>query len=196
MPPRSLLAAATAVLAFALPLPAAHASLLDLASCPSQPEEHPFTPWLDPAPYVLVPDGGLEAGGEGWTLSGATVVTGNEPFKVRAATDTRALSLPSGASATTPATCLREDRPTMRFFARRTALSPLSLLKVEVLLGDTALPIGVVAGDGSWAPTLPVPVLANLVASVDGGVPAAFRFTATGGSWRIDDVYVDPYVRH
>jgi hypothetical protein len=27
-------------------------------------------------------------------------------------------------------------------------------------------------------------------------VPAAFRFTAVGGSWRVDDVYVDPYVRH
>jgi hypothetical protein len=26
--------------------------------------------------------------------------------------------------------------------------------------------------------------------------PAALRFTAVGGSWSVDDVYVDPYVRH
>jgi hypothetical protein len=201
MSARSLLAAATVVLTLLFAVPAAHATLLDLASCPSATVEHPFSRWLDPAGYVLVPDGGFESKGRGWRLDGAGADTGNESFFVHNAADRRSLTVPAGASATTPATCLSLDRPTLRFIARRNGPSLLTALRVEVLFADAtgavrASPVGLVAGGNAWSPTLQMTVIANLVATLEGAAPAAFRFTALGGGWQIDDVYVDPYVRH
>ena len=201
MSARSLLAAATVVLVSLLCVPAAHATLLDLASCPNPSVEYPFTRWLDPAAYVPVPDGGLEAKARGWSLGSTAVDPGNESYYVSSATDKRLLTVPAGASATTAATCVSADRPTVRFFARRASGGALSALRVDVLftgpLGTVAeAPVGVVGGGSSWAPTLPMTVLANLAGTLDGAAPAAFRFTASGGTWQLDDVYVDPYVRH
>ena len=39
-----------------------------------------FSAWGDLHPYYLVPNGGLESGSNGWSLRGASVVYGNEPF--------------------------------------------------------------------------------------------------------------------
>ena len=165
--------------------------------------EQPFLPWLDPMHYVLAPDGAFEQGAKGWRLSsGAKVVSGNEPFHVRGAADARSLSLPSGSSATSPAMCIGVDAPTLRLFAVN-AGSVLSTLKVEVthrnLLGLTVTtPVGIVAGGSSWQPTLPLPLLANVLSLnvlANQTTQVSFRFTPLGssGSWRIDDVYVDPF---
>jgi hypothetical protein len=186
-----LILGALAILA--LPGPA-HA-----AGCPDQPLARTFQPWLDPAWYVAAPDGGLEAGADGWTLGGgAAVVAGNEPFYVGDRGDARSLALPPGASATTPEICIGVEHPTLRFFARNTG-SAASGLAVSVvfrdLLGEQhSLPVGVIAAGDEWAPTPVVPVIVNLL-SLLGDQQVAFRFTALDdrGEWTIDDVYVDPY---
>lgn len=199
---RGLIAAAAAVAVLAV-APAAQAGplLSQLGgSCPAQPLEQPFLRWLDPLRYTLVGGGSFEAGAPGWALSKSVVVSGNEPFFVRGAGDSRSLSLPRGSSATTPAQCASVDRPILRFFARRTGGTLLSTLEVEVLfeapLTGTVLklPVGVVALNTGWAPSLPMPVLANLPALLPGAqTPVAFRFTPVGSaSWTIDDVYLDP----
>src|SRR5438105_980051 len=56
----------------------AHAGLLDaLSGCPSTPPATAaFARFLDPLPYVPLPDGGFESGADGWSLGGASVVTG------------------------------------------------------------------------------------------------------------------------
>jgi hypothetical protein len=96
--------------------------------------------------------------------------------------------------------CVTPAHPTLRFLARN-AGSPTGVLGVEALFEDLAgreqsLPIGVVAGGDSWMPTVPMPIVANLLALLPGGqTSVAFRFTARGGDWRIDDVYVDPYCK-
>jgi hypothetical protein len=57
-----------------------------------------------------------------------------------------------------------------------------------------SLPIGVVLAGGSWQPTLPFPVIASLLPLLPGAqTPVAFRFTPVGGSFQVDDVYVDPW---
>jgi hypothetical protein len=105
----------------------------------------------------------------------------------------RSLALPAGASATTAPMCIGVEHPTIRLFARNTG-SVTSVLGVSVvfrsLLGHQELPIGVVAAGSRWAPTLVMPVAANLLSD-----RAAFRFTPLDdrGEWTIDDVYVDPY---
>jgi len=178
----------------------AHAGLLaqSAGKCPTLSSKQVFRPWLDVAQYVPAPGGTAEST-TGWKLEGgAKLVAGNEPWKV-AGSGTRSLALPAGAKATTSAACVGLGHPTMRFFAKRTSGTVLSTLKVEVLfdgLGGLvkSLPIGVVLGGSNWQPTLPFPVVANLLPLLPGQMtPVAFRFTAVGGTWQVDDVYVDPW---
>ena len=181
--------------------PQAQAGLLveSAGSCAEQPLERPFLRWLDPFSYTLVPGGAFEGEATGWTLAGSSVGAGNEPFLVRSRTDSGSLSLPAGSSATSATLCVGLFHPTMRFFARSSGGSLLSTLQVDVLFetasGQVAsLPIGVVPAYRSWQPTLPAPVLANLLPLLPGAqTPVAFRFTPRGSAnWTIDDVYVDP----
>ncbi len=202
LPLRVLLAVAAVAGAFAV-APTANAGLL-VASAPSCAEEvleQPFKRWLDPLRYHVVPGGTFEQGAPGWSLSSnAKVVDGNESFNVHGAGERKSLSLPAGSTATTPVMCARLDKPVMRFFAKSSGgLLSLSTLAVEVLFetrgGQVAsLPAGVVLPNTKWQPTLPLPVLASLLALLPGEqTPVAFRFRPIGSaSWNIDDVYFDP----
>jgi hypothetical protein len=68
----------------------------------------------DTADYSLAPGGNFESGTAGWTLSnGAKVVTGNETLGV--SSGSKALQLPLGGSATSPAFCVDESNPHFRF---------------------------------------------------------------------------------
>ena len=195
---------AVAGLAFALAAPAGAVASEGLGgSCPPAAYEQPFTPWLDLADYVPVPNGGFETGAAGWSLTGeATVISENESFYVGGTRDSRSLSLPPGASATTSSVCVDVRSPDLRFFVRRSG-SLLSTLRVEVLYTDLlgqsrALTVALLAGESSWQPTPQVAFLANLTALplvTDGTTSVAFRFTPLGSSseWTIDDVYVDPF---
>jgi hypothetical protein len=119
---------------------------------------------------------------------------------VHGADERRSLSLPPGSAATTASMCVGVGHPTLRLFARNRG-SVLSPLLVEVLFEDAlglqrALPVGMLAAGPEWAPTLPLPVVANLLPLLPGERTAVrFRFTPAGGGgeWQIDDVYVDPY---
>jgi hypothetical protein len=179
----------------------ANAQLLG-GACGDRQFSRPFLRWLDPMQYTLTPDGGFESGARGWTLKGgASVVSGNEPWKVRGASDSRSLYLPSGSSAMTPPVCIETLDPTVRYFAKNRGLVALSSLVVEVVLLDKygrpvlALPAGVHTGLSTWHPSLPGVALLNLTGVLSGGkANVAFRFrpVGLGAKWQIDDVYVDP----
>lgn len=203
----SLVAAATVTtLAFAAP-PAGAGPLVSTATnCDTAVLEQPFRRWLDYSMYTLVRNGTFEAGSKDWALSQASVVAGNETFYVHGAKEKYSLSIKPGGSATSSSICVGLDRPTMRFFAVSSGSSALgsvlSALTVEVLFEDSAgrviaAPIGTVTPRSKWAPTLPLPIVANLLPLLPNQRTAvAFRFRAVGGAeWRIDDVYVDPRSR-
>lgn len=168
--------------------------------CGDQALSRPFLPWLDVAQYTPQPGGGFEGSLKGWRLEdGAKVVSGNEAFDVASADDARSLALPAGAVATSSTICVGLGHPTLRLFARRANGTAGSTLSVEVLF-ETAwgsvvsLPIGLLWGSDAWAPSLPLPVVANLLPLLpDDRTPVAFRFTALSGDWRVDDVLVDPW---
>lgn len=168
--------------------------------CDDQVLEHPFVQWADPASYTLVPQGSFATGATSWTLSEAEVVAENEPFRVRDDHRSASVRIEGGGSATSPTMCVGVLHPTLRFFARN-AGSLTETLTVEVLFEDElgqvqSVSLGEVTGHSTWAPTLPLPVLANLLAVLpDERTPVAFRFgsPASSGPWLIDDVYVDPY---
>jgi hypothetical protein len=193
-----LLVAGVAALAIAAP---AQAGLLvsSATNCNDPVYEQPFLPWADPASYVLAPGGTFEQGAGDWKLSGnASVVSGNESYYVHGDGESASLSVGSGSSATSDSMCVGIEHPTLRLFARNSG-SLLSTLKVEVLFEDNggsvhALPIGLLLAGGQWQPSTAMPVVANLLPLLPGEHTAvAFRFSASGGNWKIDDVYVDPY---
>ena len=202
---RTTAAAVTAVVALAAGATTANAGVLVASSpsCDDQALSKPFLPWLDVADYTALSGGDFESGAAGWSLDNSAVAGGNEPYRVGAATDSKSLSLSSGGSATSPAICVGITHPTIRFFAKRRSGGMLSTstLRVDVLFetasGDVAsLPIGLVLNGGSWQVTSPFAVVANLLPLLPGETtPVAFRFTAQGADWSIDDVWVDPYAR-
>jgi hypothetical protein len=206
--PRWLLAgaaAAFATVALAAPAGASAAPVgPSAADCATQVLSQPFLPWLDVASYTL-PDGAtFEDGAPGWNLNGdAEIGDSNESYFVNGAADDHSLKLPPGSSAVSSPICIGLGYPTMRFFARETgsALS-LSTLRVEVrfrgLAGEKrSLYVGSVLGSSTWQPSLPVPVVVNLLTLLpDVRSPVSFAFTPVGtAKWRIDDVYVDPSAR-
>jgi hypothetical protein len=166
--------------------------------CTSPDSSEVFAPWMDPASYFLAPDGGFESGAAGWALDGASVAAANSSYQV-SGSGTQALALPSGSAATTPTICVGLEHPTIRFFARRTSGGSLSSLRVDALIEDnlgaiSTVPVGVTGASGAWQPGPQMVVAASLLPLLPGDhTPVAFRFTAQGGSYLVDDVYVDPY---
>ena len=95
---RGLAAAGAAALALALPGGAQAGPLVaDAPDCASQSLSQVFLPWADPGQYTLDPGGSFEPGSKRWTLNGASIVGGNEPFNVTSSSDKRSLSLPDGS---------------------------------------------------------------------------------------------------
>jgi hypothetical protein len=200
----TFLVAVVSTVALAASAPAANAGLLVASApdCSPKPMSKPFAPWGDQGDYTLAPGGAFEPSQRSWQLSGgASVVAGNEPFKVRRATDVNSLRLPPGATATSPVMCVGIEHPTLRLFARNnTAL--LSTLSVEVIfetsLGLTAsAPVGVLLPNGQWKPSPQFLVVANLLPLLPGEhTPVQFRVRSVGlGTWWVDDFYVDPKCR-
>ena len=190
---RIALAATLSALALgAVGVPSAQASLFSLlpGSC-SAPESQPFAAYADYNNYVLVPGGTFQSGGTPWTLTGGAQVSSG------------ALFLPTGSTATSPASCTSIYQPTLRMFVRNTG-SASSRLKVEALypglLGSVrTATLGYLPGTSSWAPSPAMSLLVNdLLATVSLAQTAiAFRFIPADstGNWSITDVYVDPYFR-
>jgi len=202
------LAASVAVLAATAPAADAGALASAAVSCSSYTFQYPFapSPWSDYHAYTLAPGGSFETStwGTGWTLSGgAKRVAGNESWYVHARSDAYSLALPAGSSATTRAMCTASDYPWFRFFLRNTG-SAASTLKVEVLWEDLAgalhaTKVANLTAASTWHASDQLHVLMDNLAntSASGTSPIALRFTpqGSGGSWQIDDLYVDPYKR-
>jgi hypothetical protein len=199
--PRGLRTALTALLSavavFVVPAAAQ-------AACASTPTTKPFQAFGDGHDYSLVPNGGFESGAGGWSLPGARVTTGNESWSVRAAGDSKSLAIDATGTAVSPTVCIDIKRPTYRFFARRTSGS-WGVLNLRVRWQDSSGRTNettIAALDSSFGTAWrvsPVYNIASLLglwnADQDASVQLVFDPENSGGSWAIDDVYVDPYGR-
>ena len=190
---RKLAGAVAGLAALAGALPAA------AGACPGGAVSHPFAAFGDNADYVLAPGGGFEPGAPGWSLTSAEVLAGNETFL---ATGSQSLMLEAGGQAVSPPVCIGSEYPTFRLFARQLSGDPQASLTASLrwvdLLGITVeSPAGTIPATSSWAPS-PVLRLGNAVPLWLGrstlNVELVFRSTG-GGSWAIDDTYIDPYSR-
>jgi hypothetical protein len=107
----------------ALPVASARANLINTSACDSASLTQPFTRWSDNSQYKLVPGGDFESAASGWTLTGARVVPGSEPFAVTGSLGHSALYLPAGSVAQSPFTCVNAAYPTLRFVGHNGSLS-------------------------------------------------------------------------
>ncbi len=186
----STTAALAVTAAVVLPVASAQADLINLDACSLAPLSQPFAPWLDSASYELAPGGDFES--PSWTLSGrAALVPGSEPFAATGTLGTQSLSLPAGASAESPATCVDAAYPTIRFFT-----SGVGLVAVSVVYNGVTLPAGVATATGGWSPSLQALTLSAIAAlTSDGSAQVSIRLTTLLGDVRVDDVFVDPWNR-
>ncbi|MFL6202901.1 MAG: hypothetical protein ACJ76J_27345 [Thermoanaerobaculia bacterium] len=199
----ALVAAGAAIAAFAASAAPASAGVLvsTARSCSQNGLSQPFAGFGDRAYYTSVPGGSFEPGAPAWKLSGgAKIVSGNEPWYVGGRSQSRSLSLPAGATATSPAMCVGIGEPTLRYFAKSSSLLGLTGAMTVEVLTETSLGLVVAVPllpgvlTYAWKPSLPTPVVANLLPLLPGQKTAvAFRFHAVAGNWGLDDVYVDPY---
>jgi len=162
-------------------------------ACPSATST-PFAAWKDYANYAFAPDGGFESGGSGWSLSGgARAVSGNESYYVHSRTDKTSMSLPKGASATSPGMCISLLSSKMRFLVRGDAGSSVKVQVVYRGLLSSVLGIfdgGTISAGGTWKPSPALGMLGGVLPLLTTSV--SFRFTAVNGAAAIDDVYLDP----
>jgi hypothetical protein len=192
-----LIALVSAVAVFVVPTAAQ-------AACPTTPTIKAFKVFNDNSDYSLVPNGGFEVGTGGWSLSGARVAFGNEPWSVRAAGDSKSLAIDATGSAVSPTVCIDVNRPTYRFFARRTSGS-WGVLNLRVRWQDSSGHTNettIASLDSNFGTAWGVSSAYNIAsllglwnADQDATVQLVFDPENYGGNWAIDDVYVDPYVR-
>jgi hypothetical protein len=171
------------------------------AACSATQTTKAFAAFGDNADYSLAPGGAFESGATGWWLAGASVVAGNESAKVHGADDSRSLAISATGKAVSPAFCVGIQHPTFRFFARRTSGTWGVLnLKLRVkgsdgVVNETVV-ASVTAADTAWHPTAPV-ALSTVLGLWNGDQSASVQIVFdpedSGGSWAIDDVYIDPY---
>lgn len=186
----SIIVALSAIAGITLPASAAQAAVVGPSACSVAAVSQPFARWLDFAQYELVPGGDFES--PAWNLfGGAQRVAGSDPFAATGVLGSWSLSLPAGASAQSPATCVDAAYPTIRFFT-----AGIGLLAVSVVYGNLTLPAGVAVATGGWAPSLVSLTNAGLVAAIaDGSAQVSVRVTALAGDVRVDDVFLDPWNR-
>ena len=181
----TVLAGALAALVMAAPANA--------ATCAGKTSQ-PFAPWGDLNRYELAPNGALE-GDNGWTLTGgAELVQGSEPFAATGRLGRSSLSIPAGATATSPVMCLDEARPSFRFFARADQ-GEAAILSADALAERPAqtVALGSITGTPEWAPTVPLQTgVEGLLIDRKGTAAVRLRFSADAGDWQIDDLFVDP----
>jgi hypothetical protein len=187
-----------------LAAPAKAATISNPYDCAPQPTlAQSFSSWSDYGLYTPVPNAGVESGATGWTLAGgATVVAGNEPWKIGGASHRSSLDLPGGAVAITAPLCIDETYPHFRLFVRN-AGSLKAALKIEVLYFDAkgnivnTKPVDYRTITNLWQPTGMVGISVFTPKTTVAAAPVAFRFTAAkDGHFQIDDVYVDPWARY
>jgi hypothetical protein len=183
-----------ALVAFATALipSTAAASLFDTTHCDNAALIQPFTPWWDVNYYKLAPGADFEGSLDGWSLhGGAHQAAGSESFEVTGTPGSSSLSLPPGAVATSPQTCVNAAYPDFRLFTRTD--TPGATVIVSVVYGLVTIPVGIVTPGAEWQPTVPMLTGSAIAGALHGGTAyVSLRFAAIGGAVQVDDVYVDP----
>jgi hypothetical protein len=189
----------TAVLLGATPpaLSAAATGQTASASCPTSVSSALLADYGDKNAYTLLTNGLFESGSTGWTLSGASVVSG-----AGVKGGLHWLEIKPNGSAVSPQFCVNSEYPSFRFFSHSIGTAHTSQLNVSLrwsgLLGiQMTTSVSAVQSGSSWTLS-PVEKLAEaLPLSLNGGsLKVSLVFQAPSGSASaVDGIYIDPYSR-
>ena len=178
---------------------ASQADVVSVNACDNSALTQPFTSWGDFDYYKLAPGGDFEGSLSGWSLSGgAGQSAGSESYGVTGSVGASSLSLPAGATAQSPATCVNAAYPSFRFFARAVASQGARVLVqavyTDVTGAETVIPVGAIVAGSGWQPTPPMLTGSAVPGAVNGGTAeVSLRFTGEAGSAQLDDIEVDPF---
>jgi hypothetical protein len=205
LPKLAVIAAAAAFGTFGAE--SASASSLSMnETCAAQSVTSPLAAFGDTASYYLAPDGGFESGANGWKLSNAKVISGNETLGV--IPGTKALQMGAGllttATATTPEFCIDASNPAFRFVVKNS--SSVGVITTTInFKSRTGATLSVPAKTnlyalGKWSLAASQPLATAIPALYLGsGTTATITFRSAvatiGQGISIDNVLVDPYRR-
>lgn len=174
------------------------------AACATQATTKAYASFGDYADYVLAPGGNFE-GTSNWSVAGASLATGTAPFAAGSSTDRRSLTVTGKGRAVSPSFCVGIEHPTFRFQARQISGTWAQLLvklrwrESSGRINETV--VGSLSGGayGKWTPS-PALQLATTLPLTSAGQSLTAQIVLDpedmGGSWQVDNVYVDPYRRH
>jgi hypothetical protein len=177
------------------------------ATCSARTVKTPFAALGDTRQYFLAPGGSFEGGASGWSLSNAALVSGNETSYLNSTSDQTSLQLTG--SATSAPFCITQDDPVLRF-AARSVTTPgssgnYSQLNVSIVVtnasgSQASFFLGAIHPQGGWFVTPPLEygsLLSSWLFGSDGlgtaTMRVAFTVAGQGGTWYVDDVFVDPF---
>ncbi len=175
-------------------------SAASVAPCATRTLTEPFVRWNDAGTYFLVPNGGFENGAAEWTLQGgAAVVSGNETFDVAGA-GSHSLQIPPGSQAQSQTMCVTRNEDSIRLFVGNQAVNG-SILHVEAevqnpqtgQIAQTAFDVNGNAVAAGWSPTMVLGIPDLLSGSGTQNLTLIFTTRGAPATWKIDDVFVDPF---
>ncbi|MBO9533202.1 MAG: hypothetical protein J7513_09540 [Solirubrobacteraceae bacterium] len=186
-----------AVLSFAVAAPAQ-------AACPTTATTKAFSRLGDSANYTLLSGANFETGASGWSLGGASIVSGTSSVPLGATSDAKSLRVPAKARTLSPKFCVGVEHPTFRLVARSAGRTWATLL-VKVrwtdargVVNETTLGSLNSNGYASWAATPPI-ALATALPLWQSGQSVTAQLVLDpedyGGDWQVDDIYIDPFRR-
>jgi hypothetical protein len=160
-----------------------------------------FAPWGDTANYFQVSNGGFENGSTDWALTGsATIVGTNEPWKVAGASDSHSLNLAGNGAAESRTFCVSKGQDVIRLFVANPHVSG-AILHVDTTVvnpdngyvGTSAFDVNGDPNAPAWAPTIALKIPALFNGSGMENLTLRFSLRGSSASWKIDDVFVDPF---
>jgi hypothetical protein len=179
------------------------------AACEPVATTKAFQGFNDSSEYFLAPNGGFESGSTGWSLTNASVVSGNESYFLNGKGDTRSLAIAPGGKAVSSEFCVDTTRTGFRFFAQQAASASAPDLLVSIRwVGPDGLTrllrVDRLAGANYrswapsrfWAPQLAAQLFQRLgfTEADTASVRLIFQVeNEAGPGWRIDDLYIDPF---
>lgn len=175
-------------------------SATSVAPCATRTLSEPFVRWNDAGNYFLVPNGGFENGAADWTLQGgAAVVSGNETFNAAGA-GSHSLQIPPGSQAQSQTMCVTRNEDSIRLFVGNQAVNG-SILHVEAevqnpqtgQIAQTAFDVNGNAVAAGWSPTMVLGIPDLLSGNGTQNLTLIFTTRGTPATWKIDDVFVDPF---
>src|SRR3954452_7022549 len=169
-------------------------SAASAAKCDKVPTAKVFAAIGDSNDYFLAPGGDFEASAPKWERTGPVFQTWTHPALPLAGST--GMIMGAGGSITSPKLCADLDRPTLRFLAY--AHQGAGTLRVDAVHEHgEVVTLGRLSGSafGFGAATSSVAFGTLLAPGLEDSKDVQLRLTAESGTWVVDGVYIDPYMR-